>query len=137
MKSKNNKLLPKKLATSILIGLIFILLFALVLTGRIIGRQVDAICQVGQSKFPGDCPSTLMALLADEKSSFQTRNTAIWGLGQLGDIRAIPVLKKYFTGNIPRQESLDDAISQYELKKAINLLENGFNITAIVWRGRF
>jgi len=52
----------------------------------------------------------------------------------LGDSRALPTLQKYYTGNIPNREPLDGVISQYELKKAINLTSGGVNLTAIFWR---
>jgi len=55
-------------------------------------------------------------------------------LGQLGDNRTLPVLQSYYTGDIPEREPLDKTISQYELKKAINLTSGGFNMSAIIWR---
>jgi len=72
-------------------------------------------------------------LLKDENRSFKSRNSAIWALGQIGDARALPVLQSFYTGNIPPKESLNDDISQYELKKAINLAGGGTNLTAIFW----
>jgi hypothetical protein len=47
----------------------------------------------------------------------------------------MPVLKNLYTGDIPERESLYKTISQYELKKAINLTGGGLNISAFVWRG--
>jgi hypothetical protein len=55
-------------------------------------------------------------------------------LGEFGGSRALPVLQKYYTGNIPDREPLDEMISQYELKKAIELASGGPNITAWLWR---
>lgn len=135
MKSSHPRL-SSKLTKSIIVGAFFIL-FVLILTGRIIGGQVSNICLDSNAKNSGDCPGYLMSLLVDETNDYQKRNSAVWALGQLGDIRAIPVLKRYYTAVIPRRESLDQTLSQYELKKAISLLESGFNITAVFWRGRF
>ena len=70
----------------------------------------------------------------NEDEDFRTRNYAIWSLGQLGDKQALPALEKFYTGNIPEREPYDEGISQYELKKAIALLQGGANVTAVVWR---
>jgi HEAT repeat protein len=76
----------------------------------------------------------LISLLKDENKGFRERNDAVWALGQLGDSRALPVLRKFYTGDIPEVELLDGVISQYELKKAINLTSGGVNISAFIWR---
>jgi hypothetical protein len=52
-------------------------------------------------------------------------------LGQLGDQKSLVVLKSYYTGEPCDHEKF---LCQYELEKAIKLLEGGFNITAFVWR---
>ena len=75
-----------------------------------------------------------MAVLADEDRSYRARNSAIWALGQLGDVRVLPLLESYFTGQIPEREPYDAGISQYELKKAIKLAGGGLNLTAWAWR---
>lgn len=99
-----------------------------------IGYEVANNCETSRKQYPGDCVDTLSALVADGSQSYSTRNSAIWALGQLGDPRALPVLEKYYTGNIPNREPLHATISQYELKKAINLARGGRNITAPFWR---
>ncbi|MDD4026597.1 MAG: HEAT repeat domain-containing protein [Candidatus Shapirobacteria bacterium] len=76
----------------------------------------------------------MISLLEDENRGFRARNSAIWALGQLGNPNSLPTLQKFYTGNIPDREPLDKTISQYELKKAINLTSGGKNITAIFWR---
>jgi len=75
-----------------------------------------------------------MALVDDDGRDFRSRNRAVWALGQLGDGRALPVLKKYYTGRVPAREPIDRMMSQRELKKAIRLAAGGLNITAFVWR---
>lgn len=115
------------------IGLsIFVLFF--VITCSWIGYDVKKQCRDVKAEYGGDCVQALTALLNDDHRGFRARNNAIWALGQLGDARALPVLESYYTGNIPPKEPLDKSISQYELKKAINLTKGGFNIGAIVWR---
>ncbi len=99
-----------------------------------IGLTVRQQCQQAQQSYAGDCVESLTALLEDETQSYKLRNRAVWSLGQLGDSRALPVLENYYTGQIAPRESLDEAISQHELKKAINLTSGGFNMTAWVWR---
>jgi hypothetical protein len=115
------------------IGVFFFFLFFLA-TSIQIGYSVKKHCKIAQEKYPGDCVEALIFFLNDENNDFRSRNSAIWALGQLGDNRALPVLEKYYTGNIPPRGSLGSAISQYELKKAINLASGGLNISAFVWR---
>ena len=118
-----------------LLGLgILLFLFVFMITSAWIGFSVKKRCQIAQERYEGDCVSSLVAFLEDEQNDFRSRNSAIWALGQLGDGRALPVLKKYYTGNIPDREPLDAGLSQYELKKAIKLIESGFNISAFGWR---
>lgn len=111
---------------------VFFLFF--VLTCRVIGSQVKENCQEAKKEYGGDCVEALIALLNDESESFRKRNSAIWALGQLGDRRALPILQSYYTGEIPRKGSLEGNISQYELKKAINLASGGLNLSALIWR---
>jgi hypothetical protein len=100
-----------------------------------IGYEVKNLCQNAKWEYSGDCVEALMTQLKDEHQGFRTRNHAIWALGQLGDSRAFPVLQSYYTGKIPNREPLDTMISQYELKKALNLTSGGTNITAYIWKG--
>ncbi len=111
---------------------IFVLFFVISCTW--IGFEVKNQCKMAKSEYSGDCTEAMIALLKDENRGFSARNSAIWALGQLGDSRALPVLQSYYTGNIPGREPLDKTISQYELKKAINLTSGGINLTAIFWR---
>jgi len=132
MKTKKIK---QKLGYAGVVGVgIFLLLF--VVTCSLIGHEVKIRCQEAKREYGGDCIEALIRLLNDENKSFRSRNSAIWALGQLGDSRALPVLQSYYTVQIPAREPQDKAISQYELKKAINLTSGGFNLSAIVWRKR-
>ena len=119
-------------AIGISIGMLYF-----VVTCTLIGYEVKEVCVDAQAEYSGDCVEALIARLNDESSSFRSRNSAIWALGQLGDARALPVLEAYYTGDIPERESLDKTISQYALKKAINLAGSGLNVTAWAWRRDF
>lgn len=130
---KINKTLKQKLFFISAVGVgIFLLFF--VITGVWIGYEVKSRCQEAKREYRGDCVEALITLLKDENKGFRSRNDAIWALGQFGDSRALPVLQGYYTGIIPDREPLGKTISQYELKKAINLTSGGFNMTAIFWR---
>lgn len=111
-----------------------IILLIIVIAAIWIGSEVKTQCQNAKREYVGDCTEALVQLLQDESQGYRARNDAIWALGQLGDRRALPVLESYYTGNIPPQESLDQTISQYELRKAVNLTSGGLNMIAVFWR---
>lgn len=111
---------------------IFFLFFIISCTW--IGFDVKTQCFNAKKEYGGSCVESLTKLLQDDNRGFRARNSAIWALGQSGNPDALPVLQKFYTGNIPDREPLDETISQYELKKAINLVSGGKNITAIFWR---
>jgi hypothetical protein len=128
------KAIKEKLFYLFAIG-ISILLLLLFITNVWIGHEAKRLCQEAQWEYNKiDCVEALIATLDDEHQGYRTRNHAIWALGEFGDSRALPILQKYYTGNIPDRESLDRTISQYELKKAVNLTNGGLNITAWAWR---
>lgn len=103
-----------------------------------IKESVKDRCAVAISQYEGDCVEALMQVVDGEDiNSFRKRNQAIWALGQLGDDRegrTTEILEKYYTGNIPKREPYDADLSQYEIKKALELLGGGWNITHFVWR---
>ena len=109
----------------------------LVISALIIGRAVKNKCHEAIKLNSGDCVSALIKVLNDDSNSFRERNSAVWAMGQLGDRKALSYLRQYYSGNIPKRESLDKGLSQYELKKAINLASGGINITSIFWRNSF
>ena len=70
-----------------------------------------------EREFPGDRVEALMALVDSDRHPFRERNRAIWALGQIGDPRALPVLRKHYTG---AECQHDRYLCQRELKKAID-----------------
>lgn len=130
------KSIKEKLFYVIAIGVSIFLLF-FVISCTWIGYEVKTQCQNAQREYGGDCIEALIVLLNDDSRGFRVRNDAIWALGQMGDSRALSVLQSYYTGSIPDREPLNETISQYELKKAVNLTSGGTNLTAWAWRWNF
>lgn len=125
--------IQEKIVYVFAIGVSIFLLFAFI--GSVwIRHEFRSICQNAQWQYHGDCTQALISQLNDEDEGYRIRNHAIWALGQSGDIRALPVLEHYYTGNIPEREPLGEMISQYELKKAIELTSGGANFPAFIWR---
>ncbi|MDD3190400.1 MAG: hypothetical protein PHI66_01780 [Candidatus Pacebacteria bacterium] len=107
-------------------------LFVFLVTCTQIGYGVRTRCDAAEGRYGGECVDALMAQVADESTDYG-KNNAIWALGQLGDKRALPFLEQYVADEeIPDHESWNEDISQYELKKAIGFLENGYNISAFM-----
>ena len=95
-----------------------------------IGFTVADSCQRARDQYELEsCDSALVAVLNDTNQPYRVRNDAIWALGQYGDAKVLPELEKYYTGDIPEREPYNDGLSQYELQKAIDLLNGKFNIT--------
>lgn len=96
-----------------------------VITYSWLGFEVKSNCQAAKRAYGGDCIVSLSKLLADESRSYRERNSATWALGQIADKRALPILERLYTGNIPDREPLDKTLSQYELRKAIKWCKEG------------
>lgn len=114
-----------------------LMLLAFVIGTTWIGFSIASLCQDSQREYGGTCTQALTSLLQDDTRGFRVRNDAIWSLGQLQATSALPILEDYYTGQIPAREPLDQSISQYELKKAIRLLQGAPNNPAIFWRHAF
>jgi len=125
----------KRLVVSIIgIGVVCFL-FTFFVSANLIGNEVENRCKIARREYNGDCVEALMKLIEDETIDYGEKNSAVWALGQLGDKRALPFLQKYYIGyDSNNKTKRDEALSQYELRKAIKLLDGGFNITAFVWR---
>lgn len=116
------------------IGISIVFLFFFICCAWI-GYEAKSLCREAKYEYGGDCVSSLIKTLNDENKDYKKRNDAIWALGQFGDKKALPALQSYYTGNIPPREPLRKMLSQYELKKAIKLVQGEPNITASFWRG--
>ena len=89
-----------------------------------IGSHVKPICAEAMREYPGDRIEAVLAYIESDSHSLRERNKAVWALGYLGDKRALPVLKKYYTG--PPCDH-DKYLCQGELEKAIKKCESGVN----------
>ena len=78
------------------------------------------------SRYGGDRVIALTRLVDDPANSFKKRNTAIGMLANLSDVRALPVLEKYWTGSDNAVcDNGRSRLCQYELMKAVrNSKEN-------------
>jgi len=123
----------KKLVGFIALGIFIIAFIIFIIASLWIGSDVRRYCKTAKKYYGGDCVSSLSQMVDDRSMPFTDRNRAIWALGQLGNTNALPYLTKYFTG-IPEKEPQNANLSQYEISKAISLIQGGLNIPAIVWR---
>ena len=92
--------------------------------------SVRGVCRAATARYPGDNVEALIALVDSEDASFRERNQAIWALGQLGDDRALPLLRKLDTAEVqPKPYDADAYIVQYSVEKAIRQIESSFILT--------
>jgi hypothetical protein len=103
-----------------------------------IRNSVEERCNIAINQYEGDCVEALIQVVdGEDMNSFRERNQAIWALGQIGEDRegrTTQVIEKYYTGIIPERDPYDLGLSQYEMKKALKLLNGGWNITHWVWK---
>ncbi len=126
------KLNVKKNIIFVISSALIIFITFIITAGISIGHGVKDISQSAMIKYPScDEVQALIMFVDSGENSLSERNRAIWALGQIGDKRALEVLRKYYTGK-PCNHS--ENLCRYELKKAINLCEGGTNITAFIWR---
>lgn len=118
------------LVTALFLSLILIFFFFTFLT---IYSKVKSTCLKTQKEYNVSCVDSLIKLTQSDKKTFREKNTAIWTLGQLADKKALPTLRSLYMGKVPRKESYDKTLSQYELKKAITWCEKG-NITSWMYK---
>ena len=101
---------------------------------RLIFKGVQLYASEAQTLYGGDAVGALVALVEDEKVSFEKRNSAIWALGQLGNTRALATLTKLDTEE--EQEAPYDStayIIQYSVEKSIQQI-NGFSTVRWMYR---
>ncbi|MFH0795088.1 MAG: HEAT repeat domain-containing protein [bacterium] len=99
-------------------------------TMRKVFYGLASICATARDQFPGDNVEALMALAQSEEAGFRDRNKAIWALGQIGDQRALPLLKRLQSEQAEnRDRDPETGIEAYEVGKAIRHCESKFTLT--------
>src|SRR5210317_1726783 len=122
------RILLRGIPILLLVCAVVIILFSLS-----IEQGVKKVCAEATRKYPGDKIEALMKSVETEKyvysaNIYRANNHIFWALGQLGDKRALPFLKKLSTGQPCDHET---NLCQGEIKEAIDKLEkNGFNLPA-------
>lgn len=113
--------------------LIFLVLFLIVYIWACwnISSAVKRISAQATQEYLGDRVEALIAYMQSEKHSLRNRNRAIWALGQIGDVRALPVLEKFYMGEPCNH---DKYLCQRELRKAIEMCKGGLNLCSWVSR---
>ena len=128
IKSKSSRFASvKKVIIYGTLSCLALILFAFVMICFSIRSSVKEISAEATQQYPGDRIEALIAYVKSENHSLRQRNLAVWALGQIGDRRALPVLKQFYTGG-PCDH--DNYLCQHELQKAIKLCEGSFNASA-------
>ncbi len=78
--------------------LVIVLLVVVAGAELLIGSGVRSFSQTAQAHFPGRRVEALIAMVECKSCSLQDRNHAVWALGQLDDLQALPILEKHYTG---------------------------------------
>jgi len=92
-----------------------------------IRSSVKEISTMAVQEYSGERVEALITYVNSANHSLRERNRAVWALGQIGDKRALPVLRGFYTGG-PCDHN--NGLCQHELQKAIKLCEGSFNATA-------
>lgn len=114
----------KKIAVWVVLAVVAFVGVSYVVLCLYIGSHVKSVCAEAMREYPGDRVDAVIAYVESESHSLKERNKAVWALGYLGDKRALPVLKKYYSGE-PCEH--DKYLCQGELAKAIKKCESGVN----------
>jgi hypothetical protein len=96
---------------------------------------VNDMCEAATSRYGGDNVEALMALIESKNASLREKNRAIWALGQIGDKRALPLLRRLDTDEIQAKPyNPDHYIVQYRVEKAIRQIQSRFTLTRWMYR---
>jgi len=91
--------------------------------------EVQETCKMAVSMYPGDKVEALIKVAESQSSCTKDKSRALWALGQLGDIQALPYLMENFDGI----EETDICI--YEAQFAIEkITDESFNLPRFLWR---
>lgn len=122
-------------------GILVVLLVCVVLVILLslsIELGIKKICETATQKYPGDKVEALIMFVESKEIGYRAHrysanNHAFWALGQLGDNRALPFLRKLLTGK-PCDHKTN--LCQGEIQEAIQKLKrNQFNLPKFLWRG--
>ena len=92
--------------------------------------RVEEVRRTAGNRYGGDKVSALMSLAEDGQAPFRLRNEACWALGQIGDSRALPLLRDLDTEEAQtRPWNRDACIVQYTVEKAIRQINGDFSLT--------
>lgn len=74
---------------------------------------------IARKEFPGEKEdmSAMIRYILDKHYTLENRNNMIWAIGRLSNIKALPFLEAFYTGEPCSHSSY---LCQYELSKAIN-----------------
>ena len=137
MSLKSTSRLRRILLRGILIVLL-VCVVVIILLSLSIELGVKKTCEMATRKYPGDKVEALIMFVESTEDGYDAHrysanNHAFWALGQLGDKRALPSLKKLLTGKPCDHET---NLCQGEIQEAIQQLErNQFNLPKFLWRG--
>ena len=92
--------IPARVALGLAAAGVLIMAGAYVWSLPQIYSRVESIRLTAGQRYGGDKVSALIALARDNQAPYRLRNEACWALGQLGDPRALPVLRKLDTDEI-------------------------------------
>ena len=96
--SRLQRVLLRGIPIVLLVCVVVIILFSLS-----IELGVKTTCEMATRKYPGDKVEALIMFVESTEKGYNTHrysanNHAFWALGQLGDKRALPSLRKLLTG---------------------------------------
>ena len=114
----------KKISICAVLGIFVLLGVSYVLVCLYIGAHAKSVYAEAMREYPGDRVEAVISYVESESHSLKKRSKAVWALGYLGDKRALPVLKKHFTGTSCEHDKYP---CQWELEKAIKKCEGGPN----------
>jgi hypothetical protein len=120
--------MKRKIKLIISLFFIIFIIVLLVVTYKV-ESQVQEICKMAVSVYPGDNIQALINVIKNENTCTRDKSKALWALGQLGDKKALPYLIENFNGI----EETDICI--YEAQFAIEKIKNeSFNLPGFLWR---
>jgi hypothetical protein len=99
-------------------GAVMAVIVAVVSLVWIIQVSAHSYARLAQQRYRGDEVEALVLAVQDEHQTLRDRNHAVWALGQFREARALPILRRYYTGEKCQH---DKFLCQSELKKAIDL----------------